>query len=91
MKNIFTSLIVPVLLVIVNLLAPIVPDCEVCNSTATVVCDGCNGEGFIYDADFDLYVVCGECGSAGEVRCTECSDFAQVFYGLKQSLEKNGN
>ena len=81
MAIIFTNFIVPIMLVIISIFDPIMPDCSCCNSTGFVICEKCDGAE-------DSTVYCDDCGSSGRVICPECPDYAQFYYAFKANLEE---
>ena len=86
MQSLFTVLL-SILVGFVNLFGPLFPPCEKCDSKCNIICEECDGEGFFYNAEYDVMVVCGQCGAYGEVSCPECSTLAKIYYSVKASLE----
>ena len=89
MQSIYKLVIIPILSLLIGLFGPLFPPCEGCDSKVTLPCDGCGGDGFNYNVEFDVDVVCSDCGGSGEVNCTVCSDLAQVYYGFVKEVENS--
>ena len=81
MAIIFTKFIVPIILTIISLFNPIMPECSCCDSTGFVVCEKC-------DSETDSITYCADCDSSGKVICPECPDYAQFYHAFKASLEE---
>ena len=88
MQRIFSAFLA-VILSIFNVFGLFISPCEKCDSNINIVCEECNGEGYNYDVEYDVMVVCGQCGSTGEVPCPECSNIAKFFYALQNKLEES--
>lgn len=90
MAKIF-SLFSALILVLVNLIAPMLPPCDTCDSTGYVICHNCDGEGMIYSGNIDAMVVCGMCGGNGRSACTVCPDAVRDFYIYRTELNEANN
>lgn len=88
MAKIFAEFIVPIMLAIITLFDPAMPECSNCNTTGFVTCDRCGGDGYIYVADYDVMVLCDDCDSSGSKLCAECPDYAQFYHAFKANLEE---
>ena len=88
MASIFQKIILPFLLIFVSILAPFIPECATCESTGELTCSECHGKVYIYDVEFDVMAVCGECGRYGKTNCPDCSDIAKIFYAARGELNK---
>ena len=88
MEVIYKLFIVPILTVIISILGTFFSPCDTCDSKVTLPCDECGGKGYIYNDEYEVEVVCGNCGAAGEVNCPECSDLAKIYYSFKNELEE---
>lgn len=76
------------MLALLNLLMPFLPQCTSCDSTGYVICDNCNGKGLTYSDEWDLMVSCEGCEGRGESYCPDCPENMQSFYLFKTEMEK---
>ena len=88
MASIFQKILLPFLLIFVSILTPFIPECTTCESTGELTCNECHGAGYIYNEEFDTMVVCGECGTYGEIDCPDCSEIAKIFYAAREEIKK---
>ena len=81
---------ISIILAIVNLIMPFLPQCEVCDSTGYTVCEKCDGDCFEYSPTIDCMVACSECSGNGKVECTACPENIRHIYLIKTELESMG-
>ena len=81
MAIIFTNVIVPIMLAIISIFDPMMPECSRCDSTGFVICEKCGGA-----EKSEIY--CAECNSEGHVICPDCPDYAQFYHAFKANLEE---
>ena len=87
MAKIF-SLYSSLILLLVNLIAPMLPPCDTCNSTGYVTCHICEGDGFVYSDSADIMVTCNTCGGKSRSACTVCPDAIRDFYIYRTELNE---
>ena len=87
MAKIF-SLYASLILLLVNLIAPMLPACDTCDRTGYVICHSCDGEGMVYLNYADAMVVCGVCSGEGRSACPVCPDAVRDFYIYRTELNE---
>ena len=89
------SLFVSLMLAMLNIVVPFIPTCSTCENTAYVICEECEGEGFI---EVEVYyngilleadAACEKCEGSGIVDCPDCPELTRKFYEFKSEFEKS--
>ena len=88
------SLFASLMLALLNIVVPFVPTCPTCDNATHVICEECEGEGFVRDEVLyseillEVYVACEKCEGRGIVDCPDCPEITRKFYRFKSELEK---